>query len=643
MHTRTLTRPMIRAVTWMLRRTAARLRPHGAGGWLGAALAVGILANGLRLRRRLSALTIVPPRKVRVAPDPDHVFLTAPGVHLDEALRGDVSDYAMHENLAVLDLVPGNLGSEQALDLARLVDPATARANRLAPGRGAGQAMLVHRDVLDRAGIFATHDLDPVAFLRATAAAKRYAATSTDLAVVPGLRAGPVDIAQRRAYLEALYAQAMPLFAGAPIAEHIALAAAVALNPAWGLAALTAYAVQPALATSGSYLHPHDRTFGATLTRPVVQAVRSVRALFGGWSPPSLPASTDPRAPAQIEATRAEYRALLADGTERFFEPRRATCPLCEGDHLSELLRAGDLLQHKPGEFVLDECHDCGHVFQNPRLSLDGLDFYYRDFYDGMGADELEFVFSWSDRSYQGRAHMLTDVATPKRWLDVGGGHGHFCLVAAEVWPETRFDGLDLSDAIADAERRGWIERGYQGLFPDLAADLTGSYDVVSMHHYLEHTRDPRAEIAAAHTVLEPGGHLLIEVPDPESRFGRRAGRYWGPWFQPQHQHFMSIGNLRRELEAQGFSMVRTERGPAHQPVDLAFTMWMYMNDKAPAPAKPWLDPPTRGARVRRAATFTALGPFLIAALIADHVLLPITSRVPGGPNTYRVLARKHD
>src|SRR6266567_4088927 len=87
---------------------------------------------------------------------------------------------------------------------------------------------------------------------------------------------------------------------------------------------------------------------------------------------------------AAVELRRPAYQADLAGGLDRLFEPRRTACPWCGSARLRERLRTTDLLQHKPGRFHLDRCQDCGHVFQNPRLSFAGLEFYYRDFYDGL-------------------------------------------------------------------------------------------------------------------------------------------------------------------------------------------------------------------------------------------------------------------
>lgn len=608
--------------------------------WPWAVLAVGTVLNGLRLRARLRALATIDP--AAGVDDDAYVMLTAPGVRVDAATRRAATAHALAHDLDVLDLVPADLDVERAYELIRLVDPATYRASPLATGRGAQHATLVHLDVLHRAGIEPSTMLDPVAYLHVTAELKRHAARSTDLAVAPGLRAVPEELDRRRAYLGALWSKAMPAVAAVPVVQVGALSAGVVVAPAWGVAALAAHLAQPLLAFRGGPMRPSDLSARRLLTRPGRAIQRVLGMLLGRWQAPAASESVLGGAPpVESEAEQAAaYRALLADGTERFFEPRSTTCPLCGSIALTARVTTPDLLQFKPGTFELDECRRCGHVFQNPRLSIEGLDFYYRDFYDGDGGEQLEMVFSSDDASYRGRAALVAAHAEPKRWLDVGGGHGHFCLVARDQLPDTTFDGLDLSDSIAAAERRGWIERGYVGLFPDLAADLHGSYDVVSMHHYLEHTRDPAAEIDAAAVALEPGGHLLIEVPDPECRWARILGPLWGPWFQPQHQHFVSVANLRALLKERGFEVVAVERAEPHQPVDLAFALLLVTNRLAGHPAKPWTAPKSAGARLRRAACFTVLSPVMVAALLVDRAIGPFIAR-RGFSNTYRLLARR--
>ncbi|MGW7131528.1 class I SAM-dependent methyltransferase [Streptomyces bobili] len=345
----------------------------------------------------------------------------------------------------------------------------------------------------------------------------------------------------------------------------------------------------------------------------------------------------------RIAALRPRYRADLAAGPDRFFEPRRTDCPWCGCDRLTTRLRTTDLLQHKPGRFVLDRCEGCGHTFQNPRLSAAGLEFYYRDFYDGLGEKKLGDTFGGRTKMYRGRAEsVLAHDSGPKTWLDVGTGHGHFCAVAKEVLPGTSFDGLDFTDGVELAEREGRVERGYRGAFPELAPELAARYDVVSMFHYLEHSTEPDRELRAAREAVRPGGHLLIEVPDPESRYARLLGRWWLPWLQPQHLHFVPVANLRERLTDLGFTVVAEQHAEPHDPVDLLAAVWLALDRAAPREDAPWLpEPPGALRRTLRAALFLAGVPVLIAGTLLDRFAVRPLSHRLGVSNAYRIVARR--
>jgi hypothetical protein len=349
-----------------------------------------------------------------------------------------------------------------------------------------------------------------------------------------------------------------------------------------------------------------------------------------------------------FESQRHYYEAELAGGVKRFLEPRRNTCPWCGSTDLSIRLQTSDLIQRKPGRFTLEQCRTCQHTFQNPRLTPAGLNFYYRDFYDGLGTklmDELSTGAEQSTRgqqSHSGRINMLKPFTNPKAWLDVGAANGQFCQLAREVWPDTVFDGLDQSVSVEEAQQRGWIDHGYRGEFTALASELAGRYDVISMHHYLEHTREPFDELDTATKVLPGGSYLLIELPDPESLFGHVLGGWWLPWLQPQHQHMIPVRNLVQALNDRGFSVVAIDRGPAHQVgADLCAALALALIALAPDPRLPWLaTQPTRGRRLRHTAVWAVGRPLLVGAYVLDMLLGQLVRRTHGG-NAYRVLARK--
>jgi len=348
------------------------------------------------------------------------------------------------------------------------------------------------------------------------------------------------------------------------------------------------------------------------------------------------PDVTDP-----VAARRPGYLADIAAGTDRFFDARRTDCPWCGSDRLAVRLRTTDLLQHKPGRFVLERCEDCTHIFQNPRLNDDGLEFYYRDVYDGLGESKMGAMFEASAKSYNARSEVITPHHAPKNWLDVGMGHGHFCRVASAAHPDTVFDGLDISDGVKLAEERGWVRTAYRGSFVELSPDLAGKYDVISMFHYLEHTKDPRTEIAAAAAALPPGGYLLIELPDPECRWNRVVGRYWMSWLQPQHLNMIPIGNLRQAAIEAGLTPVVEQRSESHESSDLVAALYLLLASKFTDDDRPWQEGPPSAARKRLCKIVWLLSvPLLVLAMLVDKLVAPI-GRKHGFSNAYRFLAVK--
>ncbi|MFD9375774.1 methyltransferase domain-containing protein [Streptomyces sp. NPDC059999] len=607
--------------------------------WTSVAVLVALGAGTVRSHRRLRSLpvlpTIPPAASTGVPRAAGWRLLTARGVEPDPATFLSACAHADREGLRVLDLLPGDLAVERALGLLRLVDPTRYGTDRLGEGRGAGFAVLVAEEVLTRAGAEAGDTpREPAELLALTRRLKEYAPAAAGLAVAPALRAGRRPEPTGAVRAAELRAQGLP--PGTVVAAQLAglglLAAVAARQGRWGAAAAGLYWLQPylVLAGPGSPLRPADLAAAG--------ALRPARALGAALRTAADLARTSPAADDTDRA--AAYRAELADGTDRFLEARRPDCPWCGSRRLTVRLRVPDLLQGKPGRFTLEECGDCGHVFQNPRLTVEGLEFYYRDFYDGRGGESAGSVFGRLGDSYRKRAGMLEPYGEPASWLDVGTGHGHFCNAARAVWPNTRFDALDMGDGVRDAERRGWVDSGFQGQFPEFAAKLAGQYEVVSMYHYLEHTRDPLAELDTAAVVLAPGGFLAIELPDPRSRMARLLGSAWLPWFQPQHQHLIPAANLREALADRGFTVLAEEHGQAHQGNDFVGAVALTTTRLAPDPDRPWAPPAGPGRRILARAVRAAALPCLAGAVVLDALRTVAARRTDGG-NAYRMLARK--
>ena len=349
----------------------------------------------------------------------------------------------------------------------------------------------------------------------------------------------------------------------------------------------------------------------------------------------------------QAEAARARWSELLAAGPELLFGPRRDDCPWCGATDLAPAAVVTDALQRRPGTFRFDRCGSCRHVFQNPALSPPVVQLYDEDRSTEPAADAAR---GWraqpcpagtvATRARLVRRHIVG--SEPASWLDVGPGDGRLCTLARRDFPRTRFAGLGAGDDLDAAARHGWLDEAHTGRLPEIARDLAGRFDVVSMCGHLERSRDPGAELAAARHALRPGGHLLVEAIDPDCRAGALLGRWWGSW-SPHHQHLMPFANLCGRLRDEGFTVVATERRPAHRSVEVATATRLLLGRLGPEVGRPWLPPASTTGRLRHTVVAAAGTPLVGLATLVDRVSGGIVGRLPAGANAYRVLARVGD
>ncbi len=228
-----------------------------------------------------------------------------------------------------------------------------------------------------------------------------------------------------------------------------------------------------------------------------------------------------------------------------------------------------------------------------------------------------------SVRRLRSTARAMLRFPEPESWLDVGTGEALFPETARKVFPYTSFDGLDATPRVEWARWAERVEEAHVGQLTDprITARLRARYDVVSLLHHLPHTPDPRAELSAALAVLRPGGHLLLELPDPHCAFARLLGRRWHAHPRPGAPPLTALDDLCAQLESQGCTIVTTDRRAAHVPHDLSSALSQVLPRFLP----PWVT--------------TSL---LAAAKATDHALAPLLSRTRFS-NTYRVIARRNE
>ena len=238
-----------------------------------------------------------------------------------------------------------------------------------------------------------------------------------------------------------------------------------------------------------------------------------------------------------------------------------AACSTCGSREADEVGRSRD---HEfatcTNEFVFVRCRGCGLTYLRNRPAPHTLGIIYPPSYYRYAAF-LGPVTTWLRAIVQGgRVRMLRRLAgAGATVMEVGCGEGQLLqAIKGDGDPSWRVVGIDISEEACAALRRTGIEM-HCAQFEALEWPA-GTVRAVIMNQVIEHLADPRACVAKAAALLEPGGLLLIETPSVGSwdRDWVPSDR-WGGWHCPRHWSLYTRASLTSLLEQQGLRVERTE------------------------------------------------------------------------------------
>ena len=139
------------------------------------------------------------------------------------------------------------------------------------------------------------------------------------------------------------------------------------------------------------------------------------------------------------------------------------------------------------------------------------------------------------------------------RVLDVGCGLGWLLSALDDGW---RRHGLEVSD-FAAARARDHAEI-FTGALLDYPS-RPDPFDLIVMHHVIEHMADPEANLVKLSELLAPDGWLILGTPDFDSGCARRFGAKYRLLHDPTHVSLFSNDSMHRMLRDHGFDIRRVD------------------------------------------------------------------------------------
>lgn len=303
--------------------------------------------------------------------------------------------------------------------------------------------------------------------------------------------------------------------------------------------------------------------------------------------------------------------------------PKAATflCPVCRsGNAVPYAIGRDRFFRTAPGSFPLHRCADCGCIYQCPLPSASSLAGWYPVTYwwsaeSSMPSAVIRLLLRLEGRYREfvtaGHVRFLQRCARnagtgSRTLLDIGCGNGTFLYLAQKNGFQAH--GMDASPQAVQVACRQYgllVRRGVLGeeVWPG------HRFDFVTMFHVLEHVPDPRRALGYAGTLLQPGGRLLIQVPNVGSIQARLFRERWYGLDVPRHVINYSPEGLARLLGETGWRICERARFSLRDnPASLASSL------------VPGLDPLGRKARMRKsppaveaALETTYLGVFLLS------------------------------
>ena len=150
--------------------------------------------------------------------------------------------------------------------------------------------------------------------------------------------------------------------------------------------------------------------------------------------------------------------------------------------------------------------------------------------------------------------------------LDIGCASGSFLAEARRRG--ARVYGIDLSpEAIEDARRRIPDAELHVGFAADDPFPSV-TFDAVAMIDFIEHVRDPEAELEIVAARTRPGSRLVISTPRVDSLLRRAMGRHW-PQYREEHLTYFSRAGITSLLGRVGF--VVEHISPTRKALTLAY------------------------------------------------------------------------
>lgn len=242
----------------------------------------------------------------------------------------------------------------------------------------------------------------------------------------------------------------------------------------------------------------------------------------------------------------------------------RTRCPVCAGPAASAFAtlygghpRVAGVPLALAAVPIIRRCGGCGARWVDPPPAPEALAACYGAAGAGVWHDDPNTALK---RRFALRWQRLQRLAPHPSALEVGCYTGGFLAGLPASWERV---GVEPSGAAAERARQRGLDVRVGTL--DQVELPAAHFGAAIAFDVLEHLSEPHDFVARLREALVADGVLLLETGDAESRFARRAGRFWSYYHLPEHVVFYTPEAVTTLLDRNGFRVLEIERDRHHK------------------------------------------------------------------------------
>jgi SAM-dependent methyltransferase len=245
------------------------------------------------------------------------------------------------------------------------------------------------------------------------------------------------------------------------------------------------------------------------------------------------------------------------------------SCRICDFENLGPPVEFRETMFGTGHKFLYERCLDCGclQIVKQP----DDIYKYYPDNYYAFAPESSGIVQTIKRRTRNilslygpgwlfvgrdwwelGERKSIRDMnlSHSARILDLGCGSGSLIASLADIG----FSNVLGADPFIPHDI---VHSNGARVLKCEADKVEGQFDVVMMHHSLEHIWNQKGILADIARLVKNGGRCLIRIPTIDCWAWEEYGRDWVALDAPRHFYLHSRASVTRLLESAGFRLAR--------------------------------------------------------------------------------------